>query len=256
MEDFYSISCSWSPKSDRIKKFIHQINVLPEHCLFLDDNPVELLEVRSEVPNLRSILFSKNISDFTLLLSYLQSQLTSRSSCRENKARRIRRPTVSSSTSKGYLRELKLTVELRHIQNLQGRPQELINKTNQFNLNGIRRNVFELNEVERAFVADLRDIHGDFGTVGVLVFAEHAERITVTSFVLSCRAFSRGVELAMLNFLRQSFPEQKIKFEYEMTDRNKVISELISSITCGDSELDEGVLEEKFIEYEGVISAL
>lgn len=256
MEDFYSISCSWLPKSERIKNFINKINVLPEHCLFLDDNPVELLEVSSEVPNLRSILFSRNISDFTVLLSYLQSQLTSRSSVRENKARRIRRPTVSGTASKGYLRELELTIELRSIPNLHGRPQELINKTNQFNLNGIRRSVFELGEVERAFVADLKDIHGDFGTVGVLVFSEHSERITVTSFVLSCRAFSRGVELAMLNFLRQSFSEKKINFDYEMTDRNKVIGELISHITCGDNELDDSVLDERFKEYQGVISVL
>ena len=79
----------------------------------------------------------------------------------------------------------------------------MINKTNQFNLNGIRLDKSELDEGKKAFIVDLKDIYGDFGTVGVMVFSEIKNKILIHNFVLSCRAFSRGVELEMLNILRK-----------------------------------------------------
>ena len=256
-KDFYSISCSWAPKSEVIGRFIEQINILPEHCLFLDDNPAELLEVNSVLPNLKSIRVSKEMSDFGLLASYLQSQLTTSTSSRENKARKIIRPIAQGRLAKDYLKELSLSLKLHFIDDLAGRPQELINKTNQFNLNGIRLDDFKLKHGERAFTVDLKDIYGDFGTVGVLVFSELDTKIMVHRFVVSCRAFSRGVEFEMLYSVRKAIAEKAIYFAYKKTDRNNVVGGLMNLLTenvDGEFRLNEKLLEKKRKEYKGVLS--
>lgn len=255
-KDFYSIKCSWTPKSEVIGRLIKQINILPEHCLFLDDNPAELLEVNSAIPNMKSIHVAKEISQYNLLVLYLQSQLTSSSSIRENEARKIVRPVVKIKSNKDYLKELSLNLKVNFIKDLSGRPLELINKTNQFNLNGIRTDNPNLDDGKKAFTIDLKDIYGDFGTIGVMVFSEH-EKIIIHNFVLSCRAFSRGVEFEMLNVVRNLCKEKSICFEYKKTDRNNVLGDLINQLTKRDN--DSFVLVNEFFvkkhnEYKGVLN--
>jgi FkbH-like protein len=256
-KDFYSISCSWKPKSQIIRKFLDQINVLPEHCLFLDDNPVELLEVNSVISSLKSIHVSKEISDYDLLINYLQTQLNTSTSTRENEARKIIRPVSEKESDKDYLKELSLSLKVNFIEDLTGRPYELINKTNQFNLNGIRLDSSDLESLKKAFTVDLKDIYGDFGTVGVIVFSELDTKIVVHNFVLSCRAFSRGIEFEMINVVRKYAKEKTICFEYKKTDRNNVLGDLINILTNhAESEfmLIDKLFEKKLNEYNGVLN--
>ena len=256
-KDFYSISCSWKPKSQIIGTFLEQINVLPEHCLFLDDNPVELLEVKSVISSLKSIHVSKEISDYDLLATYLQTQLNTSTSTRENEARKIIRPVSEKESDKDYLKELSLSLKVNFIEDLTGRPYELINKTNQFNLNGIRLDSSDLDSLKKAFTVDLKDIYGDFGTVGVIVFSELDTKIVVHNFVLSCRAFSRGIEFEMINVVRKFVKEKTICFEYKKTDRNNVLGDLINILTNhAESEfmLIDKLFEKKLNEYNGVLN--
>lgn len=255
-EDFYSISCSWEPKSKIILDFIEQINILPEHCLFLDDNPAELLEVGSAIPSLKSIHISKELSEYNLLVAYLQSQFTTSTSTRENDARKIIRPVIERNSSKDYLKELSLSLTTNFINDLTGRPFELINKTNQFNLNGIRLDDSNLDNGKKAFTVDLKDIYGDFGTVGVLIFSEHDKKIMIHSFVLSCRAFSRGVEFEMLNTVKNLSDEKSICFEYRKTDRNNVLGDFINKLTKdvdGNFTLSNKSFDKEFKKFNGVL---
>ena len=256
-KDFYSISCSWKPKSQIIGTFLEQINVLPEHCLFLDDNPVELLEVKSVISSLKSIHVSKEISDYDLLATYLQTQLNTSTSTRENEARKIIRPVSEKESDKDYLKELSLSLKVNFIEDLTGRPYELINKTNQFNLNGIRLDSSDLDSLKKAFTVDLKDIYGDFGTVGVIVFSELDTKIVVHNFVLSCRAFSRGIEFEMINVVRKFVKEKTICFEYKKTDRNNVLGDLINILTNRaepEFMLIDKLFEKKLNEYNGVLN--
>ena len=257
--DFYSIKCSWIEKSTVIGKFINRINILSEHCLFLDDNPVELLEVKSKIPKLKSIRVSREILDFNLLNNYLKSQINTSTSKRENEARKINRPSiVQSEKNKDYLKELSLSLKVNFINNLTGRPLELINKTNQFNLNGIRVADTILEKSKKVLTFDLKDIYGDFGTIGVIVFSELDAQVIVNNFVLSCRAFSRGVEFEIINVLRKYIKYKDIYFEYKKTDRNKVIEDLIKLITKKIDNnkylLDESLFEKSLEEYKGILN--
>jgi FkbH-like protein len=78
---------------------------------------------------------------------------------------------------------------------------QLVQKTNQFNLNQRRRSESELRDLcadhrYRVRLVSARDRFGDYGLVGAFV-VELASR-DLDSFLLSCRAMGRGIEEAMV----------------------------------------------------------
>ena len=254
--DFYSISCSWDAKSKVIDNFLMELNILEEHCLFLDDNPVELLEVSATHQYLKTVHITRNINDLNHLLSYLRSNLRTSSSKRENAARKIIRPQPKLENDKSYLRDLELKVDISWMNDLIGRPLELINKTNQFNLNGIRILGPDLEHGYSAIKAELSDRYGDFGVIGILVFKEDEQTLEVVNFVLSCRAFSRGIELSMLMELLSYANGKTVKLNYKKTERNSVIRKTLDKII--DKRSDELILSNEklidaFEEYKGVL---
>lgn len=254
--DFYSISCSWDAKSKVIENYLLELNILQEHCLFLDDNPAELLEVSATHQNLKSVHVTRNINDLNHVLSYLRSNLRTSSSKREIAARKISRPQPKFGNDKSYLRGLELKLDISWMNDLNGRPLELINKTNQFNLNGIRILGPDLKHGYSAIKAELSDKYGDFGVIGILVFKEDERSLEVVNFVLSCRAFSRGIELSMLIEILSYSNGKTVKFNYRKTERNSVIGKTLDMIT--DKKSDELILSderliEAFEEYKGVL---
>ena len=76
------------------------------------------------------------------------------------------------------------------------RPFQLINKTNQFNLNGIR--LSETNFLKilknngKLFSGFYKDKTGDFGEV-ITILIDKNER--VRAFVMSCRVFQRKLKI-------------------------------------------------------------
>ncbi len=92
-----------------------------------------------------------------------------------------------------YLKSLKMKVTMldRSSDNSQ-RAIQLINKTNQFNLNGIRRDENEISKIisggGKLYTAHLADRNGEHGeVVSILIDSTN----TTISFVMSCKSFKR-----------------------------------------------------------------
>lgn len=86
------------------------------------------------------------------------------------------------------------------------RATELINRTNQFNTTGARATNVEISSCQsggRLLVAELDDRFGNMGIISALVFHSTPGQLTVSHFVLSCRAFGFGVEDVMLSLLKR-----------------------------------------------------
>ena len=70
----------------------------------------------------------------------------------------------------------------------------MINKTNQFNLNGIRISEEELREMitseYKLLVGELIDINGSHGEIISVLISNKGE---IISFVMSCRVFQRKI---------------------------------------------------------------
>ena len=107
---------------------------------------------------------------------------------------------------------------------------QLINKTNQFNLNGIRRDEKEVLEIIKnggnLYSASLSDKNGEHGEViSILIDSTN----TALSFVMSCRVFQRDLEYYFLRYLLKNVTP-KLKIIFKSTERNKPASMFINKI--------------------------
>jgi predicted enzyme involved in methoxymalonyl-ACP biosynthesis len=117
------------------------------------------------------------------------------------------------------------------------RALELVNKTNQFNLNGRRFNEAEWLRYLRSpghslWMASYVDRFGPLGKISVLGarFTEDGE-VDLDTWVLSCRAFGRRIEYAMLGALFERLAVRRIHLRFEATERNGPLQELLSAVT-------------------------
>ena len=115
----------------------------------------------------------------------------------------------------------------------------MINKTNQFNLNGLRigegewRRLLEDDETILT-VASYRDKFGPLGKVPAEFFSGslgtgRGSRV-MSHWVMSCRAFSRRLEHHTLDALFHSSDAEEIEFAFEATQKNQPLREFFDSL--------------------------
>ncbi len=112
---------------------------------------------------------------------------------------------------------------------------ELLNKTNQFNLNGRRMSEVTFNERlddPSAFLvtATYEDRYGPLGKIAALVGRKSGDTVAVDAWVMSCRAFSRRIEHHCLGFLFERFGAEEISLAFEPTARNGPLQEFLETL--------------------------
>ena len=115
------------------------------------------------------------------------------------------------------------------------RALELINKTNQFNLNGKRHTDASWKQYlsdPKVFlmVAAYEDRFGPLGKIAVVTGRVEDDRITVDHWVMSCRAFSRRIEHSCFLRLFHKFDVQEAMVDFSCTSRNKPVQEFFAEL--------------------------
>jgi len=115
---------------------------------------------------------------------------------------------------------------------------ELINKTNQFNLNGKRfseSDWLSFLEDPAAFLltASYEDKYGPLGKIAVVMGKTAGCKVYVSTWVMSCRAFSRRIEHHCLKYLFEKLDAEEIVFEYQVTPRNGPIQDFFTELLEG-----------------------
>lgn len=88
------------------------------------------------------------------------------------------------------------------------RAHQLFTKTNQFNVTTCRLSLGELERVSadpscRLLMIQAADRFGKLGCIGAVLLRNVTEpHARIDSFVLSCRAMGRGIESAVLNYVK------------------------------------------------------
>ena len=109
------------------------------------------------------------------------------------------------------------------------RIHELINRTNQWNLQGSRCSFQEVKTWHessgyRIYSARVKDKFGDMGLISVCVAAYKDDALEVQIFVLSCRVFGYGVETLILRQIekdaRERFGAVKVRGYFVPTAHN------------------------------------
>ena len=116
------------------------------------------------------------------------------------------------------------------------RALELINKTNQFNLNGVRYteadwNAYLSDPAMHLVVVEYEDRFGRLGKIAALAGRERDEGFEVDVWVMSCRAFSRRIEHQCLKLLLDRW--ESVRFRLERTERNSPMQDFLAEIAPG-----------------------
>jgi FkbH-like protein len=235
----YPIEAHWRPKVESIGRILEAWNVGEESVVFVDDNLLELEQVKSAFPAVDCRVFRKDDPSF---LTELRDRFGKRQIREEDKLRvpslragqAVRKAVADVANLETLLAGAKARVTFRWgKQPLDPRALELINKTNQFNLNGIRYteadwNAYLSDSQSHLLVVEYEDRFGKLGKVAALAGRELADGFQLDVWVMSCRAFSRRIEHQCLKMLLSRW--DPIQFHFRRTERNSPIQDFLAEV--------------------------
>lgn len=244
-EDFVKIVGTYGSKASEIKKIAKQFNLALSSILFIDDNPAEIVDVSKSVPEVKVLIFqNNNIELFPKFLRQVTYYFNTNGATNEdfnrlnyyrNKILNLNSFDQKLGNITEYLStlDMTLTIESLNEQN-KIRALQLINKTNQFNLNGIRfdESAFarKIANGLRIYIASVKDTNLDHGKISVI--GVNLEGV-VELFVMSCRVFQRHIEYAFLKELIKIGVQIK-NFDFIETSKNRPIANFINEIKTKD----------------------
>lgn len=236
--DFTKIFASYEKKSLSIEQAYKNFNLTEDSVVFVDDNIIEVKEVKTNLPKVKTIIFPKNTDEMPQFIEklnfYFQKKYLTREDLNRvnNYKNNFNQITIFKKKENfnlfNFLKSLKMSFiikrqKINKKEDLE-RPLQLINKTNQFNLNGIRFSEKSFLKILRnngkLFSGFYKDKTGDFGEI-ITILIDKNER--VRSFVMSCRVFQREIENIFLTELIKEGIKIK-SFLFKKTNKNQPIS--------------------------------
>lgn len=236
INDFCSVKINWLPKSENVSSILAEVNVLPEHVLFIDDNPIEILDVTSAYPQIRTLTGNPSLWRAELLFSIpLQVAHIGAESARRTeliKAQIAINENINSSNREQFLCDINISVRISEVSHQYDygfrRALELLNKTNQFNTTGVRWGANTLTEFvsngSKIFVMEVSDRGTNHGLVGVVL----VENDTIIQMVLSCRVFGLNLEDAFLLWLIDNI-SSTFSLKFLDTGKNSTARQFVDS---------------------------
>lgn len=240
-DDFVAFKANWDHKPGNLQEIAHELNLGLDALVFVDDNPVERELVRTSLPEVRVVELTDDPADYPLLLdrtghfettSLSQEDLRKTEQYRENQSRS---ELLKSATDyESFVRSLDQRAvvgpfEDRHIDRI----SQLINKSNQFNLNTQRLSPTEvesLTEDSDTLTISIRltDKFGDNGLISLLHGHRQGDELAIDNWIMSCRVFNRSVEYLLCNHLVAKAREMGISSLYGIyrpTNKNALVRE-------------------------------
>jgi FkbH-like protein len=245
-DNIYPLEAHWALKSESVQRILKKWNIGPDAVVFIDDSPMEVADVTGAFPEMECIVFPK--SDPQAIWNLLKrlrdifgkSDISKEDSIRLKSIRAagalLELSEVPGSTLDDLLQGAEAAVRFTFGQRAEdSRALELINKTNQFNLNGERLTDAEwmarlVDPASFFATATYEDKYGQLGKIAVLMGTLQGRTLRVDSWVMSCRAFSRRIEHQFLKQLFDRFDVEEICLEYKETSRNGPLREFLSGI--------------------------
>lgn len=244
-------SIDWTPKGERIKNLISDMNLRPVNCLFIDDNINNLREAQYILPKLNVCLYSN-----------LETMLENQKNCfigkdDKNHSRlnqyKILEKKVNDrhllSSNDNFLRQSEIRVFMIEDNLDLKRIHEMIHRNNQLNFT---KNRISMADVERIFtdptiksgVVQVIDKYGDNGIVGCYALKDNE----LIQFVFSCRILGMGVEKYV--YYKLNWPEIKIQGEVASTlVKGEIIDYINVNNNVSHSDHNIVISNEKFIAY-------
>lgn len=209
LDDFVCAEIGWGPKAEAIGRILSDVSLPPRNVVFVDDNPVERGAVLAAHPGIR-VMGKNPLLTRNILLQSAETQtriVTSESAMRDAMIRRqkVRENERQSMSREEFLQNLNCRLKMLHIENPNhekfSRVFELLNKTNQFNTNGVRWTPADVhkhfNDGGTIIAFEVQDKYTSYGLVGVILVRGNE----IVQFVMSCRVLGLEIETSALKVL-------------------------------------------------------
>ncbi len=233
---------NWRNKSENVKDLADELNIGLDSFIFIDDSYIECSEMMANLPEVLTITLPEDETNIPCFLRHVWAfdRLTITDEDRRRtqmyKAEKERQKMKNSNSLKKYLDSLQLKVSIYPMHESQlSRVAQMTQRTNQFNLNTIRRTEVDIKELvceegTICWVIEASDRFGEYGIVGTVITIEKGDSLFVETFLLSCRILGREVEDAVLIGLKEYCNEKEIntiEAEYHVTQKNRPVLDFI-----------------------------
>ena len=266
--DVFPFEVHWGAKSESVARILGAWNISADDVVCVDDSPMDLAEIKAAHPGAECVRFPREnpqaaydllerLRDWFGKDKISQEDGLRAASLRANAELQHGIKQESPAALGDFFRQIdgKLTLSSQK-QPLDSRSLELVNKTNQFNLNGRRFQEAEwrtwLNSPDAVFVAaSYRDKYGPLGKIAVIAGdllnvngnvngANSASwgkrRLRIRTWVMSCRAFSRLIEYECVRWLFTKLDLEELEFDFLPTTRNTPMQNFLQQIRNAPAE--------------------
>jgi FkbH-like protein len=245
-DSVFPLEAHWVRKSESVARILKTWNIAADAVVFVDDSSTELAEVQAAFPEIECLRFPKESPEQTLHLFHTLRERFGRESVSEEDKIRLASLRSQEGSVLGALAaganpddflasaEAVLTLDWSNPP-ADARPYDLVNKTNQFNLNGKRCTETEWAarlQAPGAFlmVVSYHDRFGPLGRIAVMTGRQRGSTVEIENWVMSCRAFSRRIEHRCLELLFQRFGAEQMVLAYQATPRNGPLQEFLAAL--------------------------
>jgi len=233
-EFFLYPEINWNAKSQSISNIQKNLNISIDTLLFIDDQPFEQDEVKSEHPEITCIEASQYIN-----LSN-HHRLNPRFITRDSKRRRLmyledQRRIVDENNFQGPRKEfleslnINLFISEANEEDLE-RAEELTVRTNQLNATGKTYSYDELkaymySENHMLIVCEMHDRYGFYGKIGLSLFEVLEDYFHIKLSLVSCRVMAYGVGTVLLSYImhKAKKAKKKLRADFRNTGRNRMM---------------------------------
>ena len=246
-EHVTALRVSWQPKSASLQSLARELNLGLDSFVFLDDNPIECAEVESACPAVLVLQVPRDGAALERMLEHVwafdrlrpvtaEDRLRAQHYQKDRGREQLRGETGTLAV---FLEKLRLEIDITPLTEADvDRVAQLTQRTNQFNCTTRRRTEPEvratLDGPVRTLVTRVRDRFGDYGLVGAVMYELRGARLTLDTFLLSCRALGRGVEhtiLARLAEIAAGEGATEIEIPFRETARNEPARTFLDSVS-------------------------
>jgi len=205
------IRASWEPKSKMIKEILEKTKIVVEETLFIDDEKINRAEI-SDIIGCH-VDFDKDLYN---IMKYFD---TERLIIMKQERKRTNAEKDFRGTFKEFIDNSGMVSGIRkgHIGML-NRITNLANRTNELNMNRSRYTETQIsdilnNNVFSIYVVFLKDIYGDYGLIAEAIIDKNnaPDEWIIQDICVSCRVMGRGIGSKIIEYIKKSAKEDKIK---------------------------------------------
>ncbi len=209
-EDIITHRINWLPKSKNIEEIAAELDLGLKSLMFIDDNPMERLEVQQNLSEVVTPDMPPDVADWPRYLKShpaLCSLTFSTEDKQKSKNYKIRKEIKAverSSTDKdSFLAKLEMKIEISSYNEAsKARTLQLFAKTNQFNTTTKRYSELQLQEIINSggevLTVRIEDKFGSNEIIAAAVVKYTGKQAIIENYVMSCRVMGRGIETAVL----------------------------------------------------------